>query len=526
MQRFIQNLLFQVTNLQYCRDFNIYIPRFTILTSITIFSLSAFSQNEGDQLFNDEVIHLIHFNDVDNSELFDIENKNVFFMVNAVIDGVETDSIGLAAKGHISWDHPHNKKPFKIKLNKYAGGKNFDGIKEFTLHNCYQDPSMIREKLAYDISRRLGLYTVRTAFAKVYIDNEYWGLYLLVEAKDELYDLVFDKRTSDAVESSDEGNLCYYGTNWDYYTDTLTNTGRYILENGSHSTAWSRFITLLNVMNNTSASQYMNVVPDYIDIDHFFAYQALNVFLMNFDSYIDDTGNQIYMFDDEADLWHVIPWDFNAAFGLWKADEFAPDSYLMIPGIMQSGCVAGKMTLVPQLRDYYLNAMCRLITDVCDTNWYITRIGEIKDEIKNAVYADQKKAFSDDDFDETTEYGYFDFPTGHIAGLKTFIKARYNLISQSLTDEGYICESGIDPHSDNTYNLFPNPADQVIFIEPGNTSTGDLLIHVSDSEGLLVKSISGGDLCIPADDLKPGLYFISVTNTKGNRTTMKMVISR
>ena len=96
------------------------------------------------------------------------------------------------------------------KVTDQSFEHDYDGIKEFTLHMNFQDPTMLREKLTYDICEEMGLFSLRTAFAKVYINNVYWGLYTLVEGKDEMYKHQFGNRSSDAIESLDFGDMCYH----------------------------------------------------------------------------------------------------------------------------------------------------------------------------------------------------------------------------------------------------------------------------------------------------------------------------
>ncbi|PJA09985.1 MAG: hypothetical protein COX70_00205 [Flavobacteriales bacterium CG_4_10_14_0_2_um_filter_32_8] len=40
----------------------------------------------------------------------------------------------------------------------------------------FEDPTLMREKLTYDICNEMGLFSLRTAFTKVYINNVYWGV--------------------------------------------------------------------------------------------------------------------------------------------------------------------------------------------------------------------------------------------------------------------------------------------------------------------------------------------------------------
>jgi spore coat protein CotH len=46
---------------------------------------------------------------------------------------------------------------------------------------------MIREKICYNLLRESGVKAPRVSFAKVYLNNVYWGLYSIVEQVDKTF---------------------------------------------------------------------------------------------------------------------------------------------------------------------------------------------------------------------------------------------------------------------------------------------------------------------------------------------------
>lgn len=57
-------------------------------------------------------------------------------------------------KGNSSFNNPSTKKPFKVDLNEYVSGQDYDGIKKFNLNNGFKDPTMLSEKLTLDFFER------------------------------------------------------------------------------------------------------------------------------------------------------------------------------------------------------------------------------------------------------------------------------------------------------------------------------------------------------------------------------------
>ena len=71
--------------------------------------------------------------------------------------GIHTFSnVNVRLKGNSSYGHPGNKKSFKIDLNDYVIGQNYDGLKKLNFNNCFKDPTFMREKLFFELSNVVG----------------------------------------------------------------------------------------------------------------------------------------------------------------------------------------------------------------------------------------------------------------------------------------------------------------------------------------------------------------------------------
>lgn len=59
-------------------------------------------------------------------------------------------------------------------------------------------------------------------------------------------------------------------------------------------------------------------LEDYIDVDEVLRYAAVNVFLVNLDSYFSNMGHNYCLYEDNGKL-SMIPWDYNLAFGTYNS---------------------------------------------------------------------------------------------------------------------------------------------------------------------------------------------------------------
>ena len=94
---------------------------------------------------------------------------------------LEDANAQMKGRGNGSWTFP--KKPFQIKFDKKQRPLDAPAkAKKWTLINNYGDRSLMRNKLAFDISREAGMvYTPFCAFVDVIYNGEYAGAYQLCD---------------------------------------------------------------------------------------------------------------------------------------------------------------------------------------------------------------------------------------------------------------------------------------------------------------------------------------------------------
>jgi hypothetical protein len=94
-------------------------------------------------------------------------------------------AIGIEIRGATSVVLP--KKSYDIELQDERGGDRklplagLPSDSDWALHGCGNDPTCLRNALAYAIAGELGRYAPRTRFVEVLLDGRYLGVYLLVE---------------------------------------------------------------------------------------------------------------------------------------------------------------------------------------------------------------------------------------------------------------------------------------------------------------------------------------------------------
>jgi len=97
---------------------------------------------------------------------------------------VYTDSLNIRGRGNYSWTLP--KKPYRLKLDASTHFMDLPAkAKNWTLINNYGDKTLMRNMLAFDFSRRLGMaYTSPAEAVDVVLNGDYKGCYQLSDQID------------------------------------------------------------------------------------------------------------------------------------------------------------------------------------------------------------------------------------------------------------------------------------------------------------------------------------------------------
>ncbi|RMH43894.1 MAG: hypothetical protein D6689_03985 [Deltaproteobacteria bacterium] len=101
--------------------------------------------------------------------------------------GVTYERVAVRLKGHRAMQSFDGKPAFKIHFGKWHKGRRFLGLKALTLNNMVEDPTMMREVIAYRLFREAGVPVPRAGYATLYVNGEYYGLYANIETVDKRF---------------------------------------------------------------------------------------------------------------------------------------------------------------------------------------------------------------------------------------------------------------------------------------------------------------------------------------------------
>ncbi len=284
---------------------------------LILFSFIGLS-GQGDSIFNDSYVHEIRITS-ENQDLwstlsgdYEMNYPDVpYQMVNVMIDGLAADSIGVRQKGFAShFSVVGDKKSIKLDFNKFVSGKKYDGLKKINLNNGAGDPAIQRDKLCYDIMNNAGVNAPRTSYAKVFINDTYWGLYVLVEQIDKTFlNDNFDNPEGNLFKNIGNSFLDWLGTDTSEYQNIFE------LKTDHEEDAWIDFVDLMETINQTTDAEFAEKIDDVFNVDLYLKTLTIDVATSNWDSYLQH-GRNFYLYQDpENKKFNWMPWDYNFALG-------------------------------------------------------------------------------------------------------------------------------------------------------------------------------------------------------------------
>lgn len=124
---------------------------------------------------------IIHTTDAKDIISKDLYLKGIVSIVSENGTKIYTDSLEIKGRGNASWTFP--KKPYRMKLFKKASLLGLPAVeKSWTLINNYGDKTLMRNLLAFDLSKRLEIpYTPAGKSVDVFLNGEYKGNYQLCD---------------------------------------------------------------------------------------------------------------------------------------------------------------------------------------------------------------------------------------------------------------------------------------------------------------------------------------------------------
>ena len=375
----------------------------------------ALAQTQAD-LFNDSTVQDIHLtvSSRDWEALKAHADENTYYAADLRWRGLTVRNVGIRSRGAGS---RNGVKPgLRVDMNRYVD-QSFLGLRALILDNAYTDPSALREVLAMKLFARAGLPAPREAHARLLVNNEYAGLYIVVEPLDR----TFVARVFGDAEGNVENGGFLYEYSWvreygfEYLGPALEPYAEIFEPRTRETDAISRLYqpleALTRLINDTAPDRVEPAVGALLDLPALVRFLAVQQVAGEIDGFIGNWGMSnfyLYRFRDNRPA-QVLPWDADHSF--WALD-------LPIDHRLETNVLTRSIMAVPALRRLYLETLVSVSALVAGgagadgRGWLEQEADRLAAAIAPLVAADPVTPFTFAEFD------------GNLRGLRGLLRTR------------------------------------------------------------------------------------------------------
>lgn len=204
------------------------------------------------------------------------------------------------------------KLSLKVSMTKFGTGR-FFGLRKLVFHSGVRDTSLMHEVVGYYMFRSLGVPAPRASHAKLTVNGEDLGLFILVEE--------IDKEFIQDHYGNDTGNL-YKGVwpQWDYadpYVEALR-TNETVAD-------VSRMLALHGTIASSTPQTFPTAVASELDLPAIARLLAVDRAINNDDGparfycygvgSTECTNGNYYWYAEPGSQFHLVPWDLDYTLG-------------------------------------------------------------------------------------------------------------------------------------------------------------------------------------------------------------------
>ena len=270
------------------------------------------------RLFDDSRVHTVDLQVEDWGQFIADAPAEEYIPCTAVIDGEEFYQVGLRAKGNnslrLTEEYGLSRYSLKLEFDHYVDGGNYHGLDKLSLDASFQDNSCLKTYLVYDMMDHMGVPAPLCSYVWVTVNGQPWGLFLAIEEPEEAFarrnfgpnhgQLYKPDYTSLNAENADVA-LRYVDDDPDSYPNIFDNA-KFDVDEDDQSRLMQALEALASGENLETA----------VDVDEVLRYFTVQVFVMNWDSYLGHTGHNYFLYEEDGVL-SILPWDYNLAFGTY-----------------------------------------------------------------------------------------------------------------------------------------------------------------------------------------------------------------
>ena len=281
-----------------------------------------------DELFDESTIPAFYLTVSDGSRASLLRDPYTYVEATLTFEGVSYGPIGLRTKGENSWRPFNEKSSLKLDFNRYdTGPDRFFGLKGLTFQAMNEDYSMMHERVAYRVFREIGVPAVRAHHAVIYVNDELYGLFTMIDSVDDQF---LARSVVDPSGSMWEQHDGEFADDYIYLPSAARPTEGFFHEEGVDDRT-----KLQALADALEGADKVSAASAHLDWGSFQRYWAGNALVRNFDAYPSRyAGDDCHVYlDPTQDRLIYIPHGVDESF-------YSDTDFLNLGGLLATVCAA------------------------------------------------------------------------------------------------------------------------------------------------------------------------------------------
>ncbi len=346
---------------------------------------------------------------------------------------VKLDNVAVRFKGNSSSNpNQRHKRSFLIKFDEFDKDERFFGLRRASFDNGVQFGSLFSEPIITEILRDQNIPTHRTNYARIFLNDEYQGVYVNVERIDETF---LQRSLPDPHGALFKADVGGPGGNLQFVSDDPSVYAR-AFEAESHQAKKNRaqLVDFIRMINQTESGEFAAWLESSLETEDFLRVTAVMLFSGAFDQLTGGSPHNFYLYHDAtSDRWRYLPWDLDVGFcetafgriqviddwdAAWPLAPIGGPNPLIERIVADPALLARYRQLARSILERYFEPerLCGII----DANYQL-----IREDLQADRFPHQRVIVpSDRDYD------------GIVASIKAFVRKRYSSALEQLEHPG------------------------------------------------------------------------------------------
>ncbi len=411
-----------------------------ILASIEVHALKGFPQEvQGDpsqsqrKFYQPETVQSVylHISQADQRRMMEALPECVYVPASFRWNDISLKKVAVRFKGNSS-SHPRqkHKRSYLVRFNKYDDKQRFIGLRRVSFDNGVQFGSLFSEPIITEILRAEGIKTHRCNYAKVYMNDQYQGVYVNVERIDESFLKQHFPESTGGLWKNDlggpGGDLRFIGEDPNRYEKAFEAKNK-------KAKSRQQLVGFIRRINETPQADFVSMLNSNMDVDAFLRITSVMLLSGAFDQLTGWAPHNYYFFHDtNQNRWHYLPWDLDVgfsetAFGRVYVLEDWNAAWPVPAG--RKNPLLDRIIAEPTLLARYRTIATKVLEKYFESDRLCNRLDKKYELIKTDLQTDpfpHRRATvpSDKNYD------------GIVDSMKTFMRKRYATAKQQLKNPG------------------------------------------------------------------------------------------